>query len=742
MATALVAAGMAAVPARAASDTVADPVRVIVTLRAGSSVDAALANLDGVPHKITHRYRSFPLLALEVSPKALGALRASPQVASIQEDGLSIPALADSTGIVGAKEATQHGFDGTGRVVAVLDTGVDRTHPFLAGRIVHEACFSLRANCPAGTTSQVGVGAGAPCAFAPDDCQHGTHVAGIAAGRRHAGAAYDGVAPDAKVMPVQVFSRFTGGECFVGAPPATVCALSFVSDQIAGLQHVLDRVAEGVPVAAVNMSLGTVATTPLACDGDARKPAIDALRANGIPTVIASGNSSSSTGVSTPACISTAVTVGNTTKTDTVRPSSNSSPQVELLAPGTAITSSVPGGGTAAFTGTSMAAPHVAGAWAVYLERFPGSTVDTVLNALRATGKPVTDPRNSVTVPRLRLSAAMAGWGFVWADRPSTVIGVPYTPDALYQANSTGATNTITREGTGVYLVRLPNLGGYEAATNQVGGGNVQVTAYGDGNERCKVQGWGVGGRDLHVRVRCHTPAGVLADARYTVLYQANETVRDGADSGYAWVGGAGTPSMLYQANSSGAVNTVTHTPGTGIYTVTFPGLTRGGGNAQVTGYGTTTEYCKIRSTSTTAIETRVIVGCHNAAGTLTDSVFTVAYTAGEVPSGRKGAHGLAFDATSTAWYLASPRFNTSGGAVWARRTVDPGVYEVLLSGMPSMDDTNVIVTAYGSGGTTCRVHNWVTSLSGEDTTVTVGCLTPAGTPANHPFSILYTTDL
>ena len=74
------------------------------------------------------------------------------------------------------------GYDGSGYSVAYSDTGVDKTHPFLAGKVVHEACFSSgqaytgQNGCPNGQSTQIGAGAGAPCDVS--SCSHGTHVAG------------------------------------------------------------------------------------------------------------------------------------------------------------------------------------------------------------------------------------------------------------------------------------------------------------------------------------------------------------------------------------------------------------------------------------------------------------------------------------------------------------------------------------------------------------------------------------
>jgi hypothetical protein len=127
--------------------------------------------------------------------------------------------------------------------------------------------------------------------------------------------------------------------------------------------------------------------------------------------VVAAGNSGWPFGLASPACISTAVSVGSTTKTDVVSGFSNSASFLSLFAPGEAIHSSMPGGSYEALNGTSMAAPHVAGAWGLIRQAVPAAGVSTVLNALRTTGLPITDNRlwflPGATVPRVRLFEAL-----------------------------------------------------------------------------------------------------------------------------------------------------------------------------------------------------------------------------------------------------------------------------------------------------------------------------------------------
>jgi subtilisin family serine protease len=363
------------------------------------------ADLRGTGSEILREYQTIPYVALELSPKALEAARRSPLVNRIEEDRPVPATLADSGPLVRAPETWASGHTGSGKVVAVLDTGVDASHSFLSGKVVEEACYSGNSNCPNGTTTQTGAGAGGACTYASSGCQHGTHVAGIAAGR---GTTFSGVGKDASAMAVQVFSRFTGSNCTgAGEDP---CTKSFTSDQIAGLERVY-ALRSTRSFSSVNMSLGGGRFFSN-CDTASQKAIIDNLRSADIATVIASGNNGFTDSISSPACISSAVSVGSTTKTDTISSFSNSSPLVSLLAPGSSINSSVPGGGFAAFNGTSMAAPHVAGAWALLKQQSPSASVAGILTALQATGRAVADTRvtGGVIKPRIDVAAA-AGLG-------------------------------------------------------------------------------------------------------------------------------------------------------------------------------------------------------------------------------------------------------------------------------------------------------------------------------------------
>ena len=139
------------------------------------------------------------------------------------------------------------------------------------------------------------------------------------------------------------------------------------------------------------------------------KIVIDLLRAANIATVVASGNERFTNSLASPACISTAVSVGATLDTANIVASySNSASFLSLLAPGSGITSAVPGTSYGRWNGTSMATPHVTGAWAIAKQKAPTASVTTVLNAFKSTGVSVVDSRNGIANPRIAVDLAIA----------------------------------------------------------------------------------------------------------------------------------------------------------------------------------------------------------------------------------------------------------------------------------------------------------------------------------------------
>ena len=359
------------------------------------------------------QFKTIPFVSFETDASTLEQLKNDSQILTIEEDELSPPTLAESTSLIGAPTAWNSGFSGAGQTIAILDTGVDKNHPFLSGKVVSEGCFSstygnATSLCPSGVAETVAPDSGLNCATTISGCAHGTHVAGIAAGR---GSSFSGVAKDANIIALQVFSKVDNATTCGSSP--SPCILTYVSDQIKALERVL-VLSNTMSIAAVNMSLGG-GKYLTSCDAtqSARKAAIDNLRSVGVATVVSSGNGSYTDAMSAPACISSAVSVGSTddggsgTTLDAVSNFSNAAPNLSLLAPGRWISSSVPNGGFSNYSGTSMATPHVAGAFAVLKQRSPNASVSKILTALTSSGQAISDWRNGVSKPRIRIVNAL-----------------------------------------------------------------------------------------------------------------------------------------------------------------------------------------------------------------------------------------------------------------------------------------------------------------------------------------------
>jgi len=358
----------------------------VIAMLAGDSGSAGFDSLRVFPR--------FDRGAAAVGPQALLHLIENPGTGHIEHDTIHRASLVQTIPIIRADIAHQQGQDGDDFAIAILDTGVDPTHPMYADRIIEEACFSVQKDCPNGQSEMFGAGASVPCAIA--GCGHGTRVAGIALGYESTGRLV-GVAPHAGLIAIQIFSNVEG------EPGA------YASDILAGLQHVLG-LADFYEIASANLSLGgNPFTSEADCDQTVAShfSAITSLRKAGILTVAASGNESLTNAITTPACLSNVIGVGSTSDNDEVSSFSNSASFLRILAPGEFVESSKMGGGSAEASGTSIAAPHVSGAIATIREAVPAATADEIDNALALSGVAIVDSRNGITLPRIRVAEAI-----------------------------------------------------------------------------------------------------------------------------------------------------------------------------------------------------------------------------------------------------------------------------------------------------------------------------------------------
>lgn len=365
------------------------------------------------------RFRNRNLGTLQVNPAELSSLIADPQL-EVYENRWHKPMLDISVPLVFETQAISE-FSGSGQVVVLLDTGVEKGHDFLNGRIIDSAsaCFSNSgmANgggledpetlCSGGMHTTTGIGAGDKCdpGAIVAGCQHGTQIAGIIASND---VTIKGVATGAQIIPIQVFTQLND-EIECGDESNTPCILASTIDIIRALEYV-DTIKTQYSIAAVNLSFGSSITFQGICDGVPEQEAIDSLVASNIAVIAASGNNGETLSMTSPACISNVIAVAATDKTDPGVPfaMNNRNSELDLFAPGVAInTSSLPSPATTeVLTGTSAAAAHVSAAWAILKQKNPSASIATIKGILQSTGPTI--QQGSIEKRRLDITQALA----------------------------------------------------------------------------------------------------------------------------------------------------------------------------------------------------------------------------------------------------------------------------------------------------------------------------------------------
>lgn len=357
------------------------PVPVIITTR-GQPDPGALVALQGQGAQVRYTFRIIHAIAATVPPDLLGRLATASWVDRIDPDRRVRAVLDRSVPTIGVPPLRELGLDGRGVRVAVVDTGVDLESP-------HLKHLAPGFNAITGRND------------VQDDNGHGTHVAGIVASSH---PRYSGVAPGATVVPVKVLNAGGSGT---------------ESSVLAGLEWAVENSAQ-----VVNMSLGT--STP----GDGTSPlsrAADNAAKQGVVVVVAAGNGGPSAGtVGSPGDARLAVTVGAVDNAGGLARFSSRGPtrdgrvKPDLLAPGVEVRSLLPGDRTAAFSGTSMATPHVAGVAALLIQAWnPGGLL--VAQALREGAQDLQLEPNQQGRGRVD---ALAAWHYLKGQAEESAVGV------------------------------------------------------------------------------------------------------------------------------------------------------------------------------------------------------------------------------------------------------------------------------------------------------------------------------
>ncbi|MGP4110045.1 S8 family peptidase [Streptomyces sp. 4N509B] len=432
-------------------------------------VTATLESINGEAMDVAPADAAATWQALTAPTRGASALTAAPGVATIVLDAVVRTTLAESVPQVGAPEAWEAGYDGTGTTVAVLDTGITADHADVSDKIVAAENF----------TPTDGTG---------DAFGHGTHVASIAAGTgAHSDGTFTGVAPGADLLNGKVLDDDGFGE---------------TSWVLAGMEWAVEQEAD-----VINMSLGDYASSEL----DPMEEAVNTLSAESDSLFVVSAGNEGEFGdetIGTPGTADAALTVGAVDKSDVLAPFSSTGPRLrdgavkpDITAPGVAIGAAASPGslieaegtpvadGYVAIDGTSMSAPHVAGAAALLAQAHPEWTGEDLKAALTSSALPSDLTPFQEGTGRLDVPAALGqtvvaeanGLNFGLAEWPHED-DTPVTRELTYRnLGEEDVTLDVAAEGTGPDGEAAP-AGLFTLAQEQVtvpagGSATVEVTA-------------------------------------------------------------------------------------------------------------------------------------------------------------------------------------------------------------------------------------------------------------------------
>ena len=325
-----------------------------------------------------------------ITPTGLEMLKNNPYVSKIYYNSPGSLTLDTSVPLINATLVwnLNSSYSGTGKTICLIDSGVNKSHAGLQGKVIAEHCFCdipfpFGGCCPNGSTELGGNGS------AQDDFGHGTHVAGIIASQD---ATYKGVAPNSSLVVVRVTNS-----------SGTLFSLDDVGRAIDWCRNNSANYSINV----ISGSLGDDVTVspPELCTGVLDDELNNAYQSN-IASVFSPNDTHSSQGINYPACLDQVISVGNSWKDDTLNYYFPRASNLDLVAPGTSIQSlrwdpdlclnqsgnSCSCNGTyMTCSGTSMAVPHVSAAASLLLGLKPDLTPLQIREVLNITGKPISD---------------------------------------------------------------------------------------------------------------------------------------------------------------------------------------------------------------------------------------------------------------------------------------------------------------------------------------------------------------
>ncbi|MBI2653138.1 S8 family serine peptidase, partial [Candidatus Woesearchaeota archaeon] len=344
--------------------------KVIASQAIKAKAIAKSQTLEDYDFELTNTYATVNGFTGKLKKSSYEKMKNNPNVAGIYKPKEISILLSDSAGIINATRVwsliyNETNITGKGESVCVIDTGVDYTHPALGNcstaTFTNGTCQKVMGGYDFVNNDNDSI----------DDHGHGTHVAGIVASINDT---IRGIAPDANIVSIKVLDASGNGNS---------------SNLISGIDWCVNN-ASKFNISVISMSLGTSVLFTSHCDND--DPLLTSSIANAIAknisVIAATGNADSPTGIASPACITNVTSVGGVTKADAMDFNRNNI--TDLLAPGVNILSTKKGGGFESLSGTSMAAPHVAGAFALLhqyrrLEQNIILTPDQIQDALNDT---------------------------------------------------------------------------------------------------------------------------------------------------------------------------------------------------------------------------------------------------------------------------------------------------------------------------------------------------------------------